>query len=58
MQTILITGTSSGIGNSIATYLSSKGYTIIGTSRNPKQGNKNFKELKLDMFPDNFLKRS
>ena len=36
---VLITGASSGIGKSTATYLSKKGYTVYGTSRNPKNVN-------------------
>lgn len=35
-KVICITGASSGIGKSIGDYLSSKGYTVFGSSRNPK----------------------
>lgn len=35
-KVILVTGASSGIGKSIATFLSEKGYKVFGTSRNPK----------------------
>jgi short-subunit dehydrogenase len=38
---ILITGASSGLGLSHAIYLASKGYNIIGTSRNPEEINRN-----------------
>lgn len=38
---VLITGASSGIGNSIGKYLVEKGYTVYGTSRNPKEKIKN-----------------
>ena len=36
-KVILITGASSGIGKSIATYLSSLGHIVYGTSRNPEK---------------------
>ena len=35
-KVILITGASSGIGRSTATFLASKGYQVYGTSRKPK----------------------
>ena len=35
-KVILVTGASSGIGKSIATFLQQKGYRVFGTSRNPK----------------------
>lgn len=35
-KVVLITGASSGIGKSIATFLKSKDYIVYGTSRNPK----------------------
>ena len=35
-KVVLITGASSGIGKSIATFLSKKGYKVYGTSRNHK----------------------
>ncbi len=38
---VLITGGSSGIGKSIGIYLTEKGYTVYGTSRNPSK----FKEF-------------
>lgn len=34
-KVVLITGGSSGIGKSVATFLSKKGFTVYGTSRNP-----------------------
>ena len=34
-KVVLITGASSGIGKSIATYLHQNGYDVVGTSRNP-----------------------
>ncbi len=36
-KVVLITGASSGIGKAIATFLSSKGYVVYGTSRNPSK---------------------
>ncbi len=36
-KVILITGASSGIGKSTASYLATKGFKVYGTSRNPKQ---------------------
>ncbi len=35
-KVVLVTGASSGIGKSIATYLNDKGYKVYGTSRKPK----------------------
>ena len=34
-KVVLITGGSSGIGKSVGIYLSEKGFTVYGTSRNP-----------------------
>ena len=48
-KVILITGTSSGFGKSIAEKLHSKGYTVIGTSRNADKINSVFKTMKLDI---------
>ena len=48
-RVILITGTSSGFGKSIAEKLHSQGHTVIGTSRNADKLNTVFKTLKLDI---------
>ncbi|WP_224482713.1 SDR family oxidoreductase [Robertkochia aurantiaca] len=36
-KVVLITGGSSGIGRAVCTYLTDKGYTVYGTSRNPEK---------------------
>jgi len=45
-KVVLITGGSSGIGKSIGIFLTNKGYTVYGTSRNPSRY-KNFDVFKL-----------
>lgn len=49
-KVILITGASSGIGKITAEYLSSKGFKVYGTSRNPKPAGENFTLLQLDLL--------
>jgi NAD(P)-dependent dehydrogenase (short-subunit alcohol dehydrogenase family) len=50
-KVILVTGASSGIGKSIATYLHEKGYKVFGTSRNPKNiENFSFELIALDVL--------
>lgn len=50
-KVVLITGASSGIGKSIATFLSEKGYKVYGTSRNPKNTeNFSFQLIALDVL--------
>lgn len=50
-KVILVTGASSGIGKSIATFLQEKGYTVFGTSRNPKnQESFSFELIALDVL--------
>lgn len=49
-KVICITGASSGIGKSIGDYLSKKGYTVYGSSRNPQNyPDTNFPLFKLDV---------
>ncbi|NVK52325.1 MAG: SDR family oxidoreductase [Flavobacteriaceae bacterium] len=50
-KVVLVTGTSSGIGKAIATYLSEKGMKVYGTSRKPKKSdNVPFTFLALDVL--------
>ena len=50
-KVVLVTGASSGIGKSIATYLTNKGYIVYGTSRSPKNlENFSFKLIALDVL--------
>jgi len=51
-KVVLITGASSGIGKSIATFLSEKGYKVYGTSRNPK----NIENFSFDLIALDVLK--
>ena len=48
-KVILITGTSSGFGRTIAEKLHSEGYTVIGTSRNPEKLHSEYLTVKLDI---------
>ncbi|MEW7290760.1 SDR family oxidoreductase [Aquimarina sp. 2304DJ70-9] len=54
---ILITGGSSGIGKSIGTFLTDKGYIVYGTSRNPEKFTnfKPFELLQLDVADTNSI---
>ncbi len=51
-KVVLITGASSGIGKSIAVYLSEKGYKVYGTGRNPK----NISDFSFDLIALDVLK--
>lgn len=49
-KVVLITGGSSGIGKSIGEFLTSKGYDVFGTSRNPERySDSKFKLIALDV---------
>lgn len=49
-KVVLITGASSGIGKSTATYLSDKGFKVYGTSRKPQNSSEyNFSFVQLDV---------
>lgn len=49
-KVVLITGGSSGIGKAIGEYLSAKGFTVYGTSRNPENySNSKFPLVALDV---------
>lgn len=55
-KTALITGASSGLGAETANFLHSKGFRVLGTSRNPEnQSNKNIHWLKLDLCDKNSI---
>lgn len=56
-KTILITGASSGFGLMLANELHQKGYTVIGTSREPEKykGETPFKLLQLNIDDDNSI---
>jgi short-subunit dehydrogenase len=52
-KNIFITGASSGIGKSIAEYLTAKGHTVIGTSRKKQLADKGFELIQLDVLDQN-----
>ena len=52
-KVVLITGGSSGIGKSIGEFLSKKGFTVYGTSRNPD----NYPESKFKILPLDVTKK-
>ena len=58
-KVVLVTGASSGIGKSIAIFLSEKGYKVYGTSRNPKKSEKfSFECIALDVLKVNTIKNA
>jgi NAD(P)-dependent dehydrogenase (short-subunit alcohol dehydrogenase family) len=57
-KVVLVTGGSSGIGRAIATYLSTKGLTVFGTSRNASNGQSldNFTLVNMDVTKEDTVK--
>ena len=56
-KVVLITGASSGIGRAIGIYLSKKGFTVFGTSRNPhNQHDQPFPLVALDVIKPETIK--
>ena len=51
MKTVLITGTSAGIGKVAVQYFAQKGWNVAATMRNPEKG-KEFTNLKPSMCID------
>ncbi len=52
-KVVLVTGASSGIGNAIASLLSSRGYKVFGSSRRPRTPSSfPFEMLELDVNSD------
>ncbi len=58
-KVVLITGASSGIGAAIAEYLTAKGFTVYGTSRNPNHSiEKSFELIPLDVNDANQIEKA
>ena len=58
-KVVLVTGASSGIGKSVATFLQEKGYKVYGTSRNPKNiENYSFQLISLDVLKPTSIKEA
>lgn len=58
-KVVLVTGASSGIGKSIATFLSKKGMKVYGTSRKPqKSQNAPFTFVALDVLDTNSIEKA
>lgn len=49
MPVVLITGASSGLGETIANYLTDEGYIVYGTSRNINAEGRKFRTLQMDV---------
>ncbi len=58
-KVVLITGASSGIGKSIATYLSKRNFTVYGTSRKAKNNSEtDFNFVQLDVTNENSIQEA
>ena len=57
-KVILITGASSGIGAITARYLTAQGYTVYGTSRNPKKTDQEFELIRLDVLDNDSIEEA
>lgn len=57
-KVVFITGTSSGIGRMVAKHLSSKGYKVYGSSRNPKVETSIYETLKMDVRESDSVHRA
>ena len=58
-KVVLITGASSGIGKSIAIYLSNKGFKVYGTSRSPRENTElPFTFVVLDVLKQDTIKKA
>ncbi|WP_034045186.1 SDR family oxidoreductase [Wocania ichthyoenteri] len=58
-KVVLITGGSSGIGKSVGEFLTQKGFTVYGTSRNPENyKNSKFSILQLDVKKNETIKKT
>lgn len=55
---ILITGASTGLGETIATYLTSKNYVVYGTSRSIEHLAKSFNTLDMDVCDEESIQRT
>ncbi|MGB1042010.1 MAG: SDR family oxidoreductase [Tenacibaculum sp.] len=57
-KVVFITGASSGIGKSVATYLHNKEYTVYGTSRNPDKVEVPFNMVALDVTKEDTIQKA
>ncbi|NSL88246.1 SDR family oxidoreductase [Chitinophaga solisilvae] len=57
-KVILVTGASTGLGASIATYLTSRGYTVYGVSRNIQPEGHTFHTLQMDVSREDSIRQA